>query len=225
MLPFIKVDHLTKRFGDQVIIDNLSLAVKEGETVVFQGPSGIGKSTFLRCLTYLEPFQKGTIEVGGIHIQAGMNEERDHDTILALRKQMGFVFQFFNLFPHLTVLENLIIGPLQVLHEPEEQARQEALRLLERVGLEKKASKSPLSLSGGQQQRVAIARALAMHPRALLLDEPTSSLDPAMKKDIVQAIKEFKKDHLTILIVTHEPDVVESIATQVVTFGHACRIS
>jgi ABC-type polar amino acid transport system ATPase subunit len=138
---------------------------------------------------------------------------------------MGYVFQFFNLFPHLTVLENLTIGPIKVLGEPNEQAREEALKLLKRVGLEQKAKQYPSALSGGQQQRVAITRALAMHPRAIVLDEPTSSLDPEMKKEMIQVIQEFRKDELTMLIVTHEPAVIERIATRQVTFGPQCRIS
>ena len=145
--------------------------------------------------------------------------------ILPLRKQMGYVFQFFNLFPHLTVLQNLTIGPIQVLKQPEEQAKgKSAARLLKRVGLEEKADQHPGALSGGQQQRVAIARALAMQPRAILFDEPTSSLDPEMKKEIIQVIEEFRKDRLTMLIVTHEPEFVKRIATRIVTFGQHCRI-
>ncbi len=225
MPPFIEIRDLTKHFGDHLVIDQLSLDIQEGEIVLFQGPSGIGKSTFLRCLTYLEPFQKGTMRVGNVHVRAGMDDDRDHATILALRQQMGYVFQFFNLFPHLTVLENLTIGPIKVLKEPKEKAEGEALKLLKRVGLEHKAAQYPSALSGGQQQRVAIARALAMHPRAILFDEPTSSLDPEMKKDIIQAIEEIRHDHLTMLIVTHEPDFAKRIATRVVTFGAHCRIS
>src|SRR5262249_12705889 len=157
--------NLKKAFGDHKVFEHLSLSIKEGEIVVIQGPSGIGKSTFLRCLTYLEPFDKGSIRVGDVQVHAGMDERRDRQTILALRRQMGYVFQFFNLFPHLTVLQNLTIGPIQVLATPEEEAHEEAMRLLKRVGLEQKAKHYPGSLSGGQQQRIAIARALAMQPR------------------------------------------------------------
>jgi len=225
MPPFIEIRSLTKRYGDHLVIDRLSIDIQEGEMVIFQGPSGIGKSTFLRCLTALEPFQEGTIKVGGVQVHAGMDEDRDHALILSLRQQMGYVFQFFNLFPHLTVLENLTIGPIKVLNKPENEASEDALKLLKRVGLEQKARQYPSALSGGQQQRVAIARALAMKPRAILFDEPTSSLDPDMKKEIIQVIEEFRKDRLTMLIVTHEPDFVRRIASRVVTFKQFGRIS
>jgi ABC-type polar amino acid transport system ATPase subunit len=225
MPPFIEVRNLTKRYGGHVVLDRLSIDIQEGEIIIFQGPSGIGKSTFLRCLTYLEPFQEGAVRIGNVEICAGMNEERDHKTILALRQQMGYVFQFFNLFPHLTVLQNLMIGPIKVLSKPEDEAREEAFKLLRRVGLEEKAAHYPAALSGGQQQRVAIVRALAMQPRAILFDEPTSSLDPEMKKEIIHVIEEFRKDHLTMLIVTHEPDFVKRIASRVITFAQHGRIS
>jgi len=225
MPSFIEIRNLTKSYGDHLVIDQLSLDIKEGEIVVFQGPSGIGKSTFLRCLTYLEPFEKGSVRIGNVMLRAGMDEDRDRAAILALREQVGYVFQFFQLFPHLTVLENLTIGPVRVLEVPEEQARDEAIKLLKRVGLEQKAGAYPAALSGGQQQRVAIARALAMQPRAILFDEPTASLDPTMKKEIIQVIEEIRHDHLTMLVVTHEPEFVKRIATRIVTFGAFGRIS
>lgn len=224
MSRFIKIEHLHKRYGDHVIIEDLSLSIAAGEIVLFQGPSGIGKSTFLRCLTFLEPFERGVIEVGNVGASAGMNEIEDRPTILALRQQLGYVFQFFNLFPHLSVLDNLTVGPIHVLQEPVEKARDQARELLRRIGLEQKADQRPGSLSGGQQQRIAIARALAMHPKGILFDEPTSSLDPAMKREIIRVIEDFAKDGLTMLIVTHEPTIAERIATRVVTFGEKCRI-
>lgn len=220
----IRVDGLTKYFKGHLIIDNLSLRIDEGEIVVFQGPSGVGKSTFLRCLTYLEPFQKGVVEVGDRRLEAGMDERKNHAVIQAVREQLGFVFQFFNLFPHLTVLDNLMLAPMRVLKRPMEEARQEALALLRRVGLESKAALHPAALSGGQQQRVGIARALAMRPKAILMDEPTSSLDPGMKQEIVEVIEGFAQDGLTMLIVTHEPHVIGRIATRIVEFGPHCRI-
>jgi ABC-type polar amino acid transport system ATPase subunit len=225
MPSFIENRNLTKCYGDQLVIDRLSMDIQEGEIVIFQGPSGVGKSTFLRCLTYLEPFQSGSVRVGDVVIHAGMDENRDHAAILALREQVGYVFQFFNLFPHLTVLENLTIGPTRVLEVPEEQAHDKAFKLLKRVGLELKAGSYPSALSGGQQQRVAIARALAMQPRAILFDEPTASLDPTMKKEIIQVIEEIRHERLTLLVVTHEPEFVKCIATRVVTFGALGRIS
>ncbi len=220
----IKVDGLTKYYKDHLVIDGLTLSVDEGEVVVFQGPSGVGKSTFLRCLTYLEPFQKGSVRAGDLELRAGMDLKIDYPTIQLVRERLGFVFQFFNLFPHLTVLQNLTIGPTKVLKLPEEKATAEAMALLKRVGLEQKAGAFPAALSGGQQQRVGIARALAMHPRAVLFDEPTSSLDPAMKHEIIEVMEGFARDGLTMLIVTHEPAFIQRIATRTVEFGPHCKI-
>jgi ABC-type polar amino acid transport system ATPase subunit len=220
----IDVQNLTKSFGEHVVIDDLSLRVEEGEVVVLQGPSGVGKSTFLRCLTCLEHFQKGLVRVGDISIEAGLDVRRHRDTIRHLREQVGFVFQFFNLFPHLTILENLMLGPVRVQKRFPAEVEKEARALLERVGLSSKAAAHPSALSGGQKQRVGIARALAMRPRAVLFDEPTSALDPEMKNDVVDVIADFAKDGLTLLIVTHEPAVVERVATRVVRFGPACRV-
>lgn len=219
----IKVENLTKYHKEHLIIRDLTLAVEEKEIVVFQGPSGIGKSTFLRCLTYLEPFQKGRVIVGNLEITAGIDLRKEKKKIKLIREQLGFVFQFFNLFPHLTVLENLTIGPMKVLGTPPEKAREEALHLLDRVGLTHKENAYPPALSGGQLQRVSIARALSMHPKAILFDEPTSSLDPEMKEEIVKVIEDFGNE-LTMLIVTHEPAFIERIATRIVKFGSHCSI-
>jgi len=224
MPPYIEVEGLSKRFGTHEVISDLSLKIDEGERVIFQGPSGIGKSTFLRCLTYLEPFQAGIIKVGNLTVRPDLDEYKDHERIVSLRQQLGFVFQFFNLFPHLTVMENLMLGPVKVLGRREEEARGQALRLLERVGLKEKAQAYPAALSGGQQQRVGIARALAMRPKAILFDEPTSALDPEMKEDIVEVIEDFANEGLTLLIVTHEPAVIQRIATRIIQFGPQCRI-
>lgn len=220
----IRVENLSKYYKDHLIIDNLSLSIEEGELVVFQGPSGIGKSTFLRCLTFLEPFQKGRVTVGDLTIHANMDMVKERAMIQSLRKSLGFVFQFFNLFPHLTVLENLTLGPVKVLMESSRKARENSMNLLRRVGLEHKAEAYPGALSGGQRQRVAIARALAMHPRAILFDEPTSSLDPEMKEEIVRVIEDLAKDGLTMLLVTHEPVFLEKIAKRVIKFGSLCTI-
>lgn len=220
----IDVAGLTKVFGDHTVIQDLSLKVEEGEIVVFKGPSGVGKSTFLRCLTYLEPFQQGVIRVGPWSLHAGMDLRREAKTITMIREQLGFVFQFFNLFPHLTVLQNLTLGPVKVLGLPVEQAEEEGMSLLKRVGLAEKALLHPHALSGGQKQRVGIARALAMKPKAVLFDEPTSSLDPEMKGEIVEVMEDFADDGLTMLVVTHEPQVMEKIATRVVRFGPRCAV-
>lgn len=222
--PFIEIKGLSKRFGNHWIVRDLHLEIQEGEIVVFRGPSGIGKSTLLRCLTYLEPFQEGSVRVGPLTLHPGMDERRNHKTIVAVRQLLGFVFQSFNLFPHLSVLENITIGPVKVLRRPPEQARHDAFELLRRVGLEHKAASYPLSLSGGQQQRVGIARALAMRPKGILFDEPTSSLDPAMKREIVEVMEDFAHDGLTMVIVTHEPTFIRRIATRVVEFGPGCAI-
>lgn len=224
-MPFsIEIKNLSKSFHDHVVIRDLNLSIREGEIVVFQGPSGIGKSTFLRCLTYLEPFEKGNIQIGDLHLHSGMDLHKEKNVIQSVRENMGFVFQFFNLFPHLSVLENLMLAPIKVLKQNPEETRQEALLLLNRVGLQNKAGAYPSSLSGGQRQRIAIARALAMHPKAVLFDEPTSSLDPEMKTEIVRVIEEFTHEGLTMLIVTHEPAFIEKIATRIIKFGPQCTV-
>ncbi len=221
----IEIKKLEKKYGEHAVIRNLSLTVDQGEVIVFKGPSGIGKSTFLRCLTYLEPFQNGSVSVGELNLHANMNMRKERDVIRAARTQLGFVFQFFNLFPHLTVLQNLSLGPVQVLKRNPDEVHSEALKLLERVGLTEKADFLPGQLSGGQRQRVGIARALAMKPKAILFDEPTSSLDPEMKGEIVKVMSDLAKDGMTMLIVTHEPAVVEGIATRIVSFGPGLQIT
>lgn len=224
MSPYIKIENLHKYYRDHLVVKDLSLTVDEGEVIIFKGSSGVGKSTFLRCLTYLEPFQKGAVQVGGLRVHANMDERKEKKTIKRLREELGFVFQFFNLFPHLTVLQNLTLGPTVVLEETRAEAEARAMRLLERVGLAQKAHSYPGALSGGQQQRVGIARALAMKPKAVLFDEPTSSLDPKMKQEIVDVIESFSKDGLTMLIVTHEPAFIDRIATRIVEFGPQCKV-
>lgn len=215
----IDVEHLSKSYGDHLVIKEFTLRVEEGEVVVLQGPSGVGKSTLLRCLTYLEPFQEGLVRVGSTEIRAGLDERHHREIIRAMREQVGFVFQFFNLFPHLTVMQNLLLGPVRVQNRPVQEVEKEALKILERVGLAAKAHAYPHALSGGQKQRVGIARALAMRPRAVLFDEPTSSLDPDMKKDVVDVMGDFARDGLTLLVVTHEPAVVTQIATRILRLG------
>ncbi|MBI4669913.1 MAG: amino acid ABC transporter ATP-binding protein [Elusimicrobia bacterium] len=221
---FIEIKNLSKRFNSNWIIKNLSLTINEGEIVVVQGPSGIGKSTLLRCLTYLTPFEKGYIRVGSLQLEAGMDDRKHHGTILGVRQQLGFVFQSFNLFPHLSVIDNLTIGPIKVLGQTRERARKRAMALLRRIGLKHKADEYPMALSGGQQQRVAIGRALALRPKGILFDEPTSNLDPVMKGEIVDVMEDFAQDGLTMIIVTHEPAVIERMAARIVEFGPHCSI-
>lgn len=221
----IKVKNLGKSYGDHEVIRDLSLEINQGEVVVFKGPSGIGKSTFLRTLTYLEPFQKGTIQVGDYTLKANLEYRLERNTIRAVRTQLGFVFQFFNLFPHLSVIDNLMLGPLQVLKRDTEAVRAEARKLLQHVGLAEKENFYPGQLSGGQKQRVGIARALAMKPKAILFDEPTSSLDPEMKGEIVKVMSDLAREGMTMLIVTHEPAVVEGIASRIVSFGAGLEVT
>lgn len=225
MLPYIKISHLGKSYaGHKDVIRDLSLEICAGEILVFKGPSGIGKSTFLRALTYLEPFERGSIQVGEHVLSANLDRRKKRETIRAVRTQLGFVFQFFNLFPHLTVLQNLMLAPVQVLKKSEEEARETAQKLLAGVGLKDKANFYPEQLSGGQQQRVGIARALAMNPQAILFDEPTSSLDPEMKGEIVKVMNDLASGGMTMLIVTHEPAVVEGIASRIIHFGPGLEI-
>lgn len=224
MLPYIKVKNLGKSYGKNEIIRDLSLDINSGEVIVFKGPSGIGKSTLLRSLTYLEPFQKGSIEVGEYVLNANLDRRKERETIRSVRTQLGFVFQFFNLFPHLTVIENLTLAPIQVLRKSKEEALEEARKLLKKVGLEEKANFHPEQLSGGQRQRVGIARALAMKPKAILFDEPTSSLDPEMKGEIVRAMSDLAAEGMTMLIVTHEPAVVEGIASRIIQFSTGLEV-
>lgn len=224
MPPFIRIKGLHKSFKRNIVIKNMDLDVDEGEIVVLKGPSGIGKSTFLRCLTYLEPFHRGSVHVGGLKLYGNMDQRVECGVIQAVRRRMPLLFQFFNLFPHLTVIENITIGPEKVLKNDPSLARKDAMKLLSRIGLEHKANAYPGSLSGGQCQRVAIARALAMHPQALLLDEPTSSLDPDMKKEIVDLIADLTREALTMLIVTHEVAFMERIATRIISLGAQCTV-
>lgn len=224
MPPYIKINNLGKSYGTNEVIRDLSLEINAGEIIVFKGPSGIGKSTLLRSLTYLEPFQKGNIQVGDYVLNANLDRRKERETIRAVRTQLGFVFQFFNLFPHLTVLENLMLAPVEVLKKEKAVVREDAVKLLTRVGLSEKAGFYPEQLSGGQRQRVGIARALAMKPKAILFDEPTSSLDPDMKGEIVRVMEGLSKDGMTMLIVTHEPAVVEGIATRVIQFGPGLEV-
>lgn len=208
----ISIRGLYKRHGPAVILDGLSADVKAGETIAIIGPSGVGKSTLLRCLNYLEPFDGGTIEIAGFTLKPELADRR---YLQKLRESVGMVFQQFNLFPHLTALENITLAPRVVEKTPRTLAEQEARALLERVGLGDRGNSYPHQLSGGQQQRVAIARSLAQKPKVLLFDEPTSALDPAMKEEVLGVMKQLKRDGMTMLVVTHEMKFAHECATRV----------
>lgn len=201
-----------KWYGDFHVLDGVSAHVRRGEVVVIFGPSGSGKSTFIRTINRLEEHQKGTIIVDGIEMS---NDLRNID---AIRRETGMVFQQFNLFPHLTVLQNITLAPLWVRKRKRSEAEATAYELLERVGIKEQALKYPGQLSGGQQQRVAIARALAMQPRILLFDEPTSALDPEMIKEVLEVMKELAHTGITMLVVTHEMAFAREVADRMLFF-------
>lgn len=199
----IKVEHLQKKFGDLEVLKDVSLEVREKEVVVVIGPSGSGKSTILRCLNHLEIPSGGKITIDGIPLEKGAN-------LNAIRREVGMVFQRFNLFPNMTVLENIMLAPVQVRGLPKEEVRKKALALLARVGLESKADAMPDQLSGGQQQRVAIARALATKPAIVLADEPTGNLDSKTSQDVLSLMKvSSEKFGQTIVMITHNEEIAQ----------------
>jgi len=201
-----------KWFDQFHVLKGISLTVQKGEVIVIFGPSGSGKSTFIRCLNRLEEHQKGQIIIDGIELG---NDIRNVETI---RQEVGMVFQQFNLFPHLTVIQNITLAPSWVKRVPRQQSRELALQLLRRVGIPEQADKYPAQLSGGQQQRVAIARALAMQPRIMLFDEPTSALDPEMIKEVLDVMKELAKSGMTMVVVTHEMGFAREVADRILFF-------
>ncbi|MGI6161122.1 MAG: amino acid ABC transporter ATP-binding protein [Christensenellales bacterium] len=206
----IEAKNLTKKFGKIVALDDVSTVIQRGETVVIVGPSGSGKSTLLRCLNLLEEPTKGEIIFEGVRIN-----ERGVDINLH-RQKMGMVFQQFNLFPHLTVMENITIAPVRVKKMPEEEAQKYALELLARVGLDDRAQSYPRHLSGGQKQRVAIVRALAMQPDVMLFDEPTSALDPEMVGEVLDVMKALALSGMTMAVVTHEMGFAREVGTRAI---------
>jgi polar amino acid transport system ATP-binding protein len=215
---------VVKRFGDIRVLDGVSMDVRAREVVVVIGPSGSGKTTFLRCLNHLERIDEGEILVHGksVGYREGTTrpvEERPR-VIAERRRNIGFVFQRFNLFPHLNALENVAVSPVKVLGVPKADARDQAHALLARVGLAEKASARPSELSGGQQQRVAIARALAMKPELMLFDEPTSALDPEMVGEVIAVMKELVEDGMTMIVVTHEMGFARTAADRLIMFDH-----
>jgi polar amino acid transport system ATP-binding protein len=220
MKPMVKAEAVHKRFGRLEVLKGISLEVKAGEVMCLLGPSGSGKSTFLRCINHLEKINSGRLSVDGELVgyrEAGgkLHELRDVE-VCGKRAQIGMVFQHFNLFPHMTALENVIEAPIRVLKVRREEARQRARELLEQVGLADKADSYPAQLSGGQQQRVAIARALAMRPKLMLFDEPTSALDPELVGDVLDVMRQLASQGMTMIVVTHEMGFARGVADTVV---------
>jgi general L-amino acid transport system ATP-binding protein len=210
--PIIQCRKVNKWFGEFHVLRDISVEVMPQEVVVIIGPSGSGKSTFIRCINRLEEHQEGQIVIDGIEMT------NDIRNIANIRREIGMVFQQFNLFPHMTVLENISLAPLQVRHWPRERAEAKARELLARVGIPEQANKYPGQLSGGQQQRVAIARALAMEPKIMLFDEPTSALDPEMIKEVLDVMKELARSGMTMICVTHEMGFAREVADRILFF-------
>lgn len=205
----VVVKNLKKSFGKLEVLKDIDMEIKEGEVVVLLGPSGSGKSTFLRCLNRLEDITAGEVIVDGIHV-----DDKKTD-INKLRENIGMVFQHFNLFPHMTVLENIMLAPVELKKMTKEEAREKGMALLKRVGLDAKADVYPPQLSGGQKQRVAIVRALAMEPEVMLFDEPTSALDPEMVGEVLDVMKELAKEGMTMVVVTHEMGFAREVGNRV----------
>ena len=206
----IQVDHITKKFGKLKAVDDVSLTLKKGEIVCLIGPSGSGKSTVLRCIDHLEKPEAGSIYIDGELLKEGTPE------YTKLRGKMGFVFQHFNLFPNMTVLENLTLAPLKVMGMTEEEANAVAIKYLQKVGLEDKKDTYPNKLSGGQKQRVAIARSLCLNPEVMLFDEPTSALDPEMVIEVLEVMQDLAKQGMTMMVVTHEMGFARTVADRVI---------
>ncbi|MDR1506169.1 MAG: amino acid ABC transporter ATP-binding protein [Treponema sp.] len=213
----VKITDLSFRYGNTQVISHLNLTVEEGDILVICGPSGSGKSTLLRCINQLEHSHQGSVKVFGREVSG---YKRSRKTLIEVRKRCGMVFQHFDLFPHLTVLQNICIGPVKVRRENSQIALQRAKKLLEMVGLSNKYDTYPEQLSGGQKQRVAIARALAMEPEIMLFDEPTSALDPEMIKEVLEVMKALVFQGMTMIIVTHEMGFAREVATKVCFLEH-----
>ena len=206
----IEINHLVKRFGDNVILNDLTLNVSKGEVVVLIGPSGCGKSTLLRCLNGLEPIQGGSVTLHGEPVEHGK------PSLYNVRQKIGMVFQSYDLFPHMTVLKNITLSPLKVQNRSKEEVTEKAMELLKRVGLEDKANSYPSELSGGQKQRVAIVRSLIMNPDIMLLDEITAALDPEMVHEVLNVVLGLADSGTTMMIVTHEMAFAEAVADRII---------
>ncbi len=208
--PVLTIEHLTKKYDSQTVLYDLSLQVREGEVVVIVGPSGSGKSTLLRCINALENIQSGEIRLRGQKITAGAKD------LPQIRQKIGMVFQSYELFPHLTVMNNILLAPMKAQKRAKEKVQAEAMALLTRVGLADKADSWPRQLSGGQKQRVAIVRALCMHPEILLFDEVTAALDPEMVREVLEVILQLAENKRTMLIVTHEMQFARAAADRII---------
>ncbi len=209
-MALLEIKNLQKNFGDLKVLRDINISIEEGEVLVLIGPSGSGKSTFLRCLNLLEK------PSGGEVLYDGKNILEKKFNVRKYREKVGMCFQRFNLFPFMTVLNNVTYAPIHLLKTPKEQARKEAMELLDKVGLASKANVYPDTLSGGQQQRVAIARSLAMHPRVMLFDEPTSALDPELVGDVLNVMRELADEGMTMAVVTHEMGFARDVANRVI---------
>lgn len=205
----LTIEHLTKQFDGNLILDDISLCVHKGEVLVLVGSSGCGKSTLLRCINALEPIQGGTIRLNDELV------EQNSRSLAEIRQKIGMVFQSYELFPHLTVLDNILLAPMKVQKRKKEEVTEEAIGLLERIGLKEKAASFPRQLSGGQKQRIAIVRALCMHPELLLFDEVTAALDPEMVREVLDVILELAAQGRTMIIVTHEMQFARAVADRV----------
>ena len=218
--PMLEITGVSKRFGDHAVLRDVSLSVPRGQTVVVIGPSGSGKTTLLRCINLLEDYEAGLIRLDGEPVGYGMEKNRrvrlSEREIAASRERIGIVFQSYNLFPHMTVLQNIVAAPIRVKGVPRAKAEARARDLLAAVGLPDKAAAYPVRLSGGQQQRVAIARALAMDPKVMLFDEVTSALDPELVGEVLAAMQQLARDGMTMVVVTHEMSFARDVADQVV---------
>lgn len=208
--PILKIENLKKAYDGQMVLNGINLQVRQGEVIVIVGPSGCGKSTLLRCINALEEIQGGSITLRGSEISKGSR------TAAALRQKIGMVFQSYELFPHLTVMENILLAPTKVQKRDKAEVKTEAMALLQRVGLAAKADSYPRQLSGGQKQRVAIVRALCMHPEILLFDEVTAALDPEMVREVLDVMLDLARQGKTMLIVTHEMQFAKAVADRVV---------
>ena len=208
--PVLKVEHLKKTFGKNEVLKDINAEVKDGQVICLVGPSGAGKSTFLRCLNLLDQPTAGKVLFEDKELTALSEKQLD-----TLREKMGMVFQQFNLFPHMNIIENIKLAPMKVKNASDEEATAKAVELLKQVGLEEKAMAFPANLSGGQQQRVAIARALAMDPEVMLFDEPTSALDPEMVGEVLKVMQELAQKGMTMVVVTHEMGFAKNVADEV----------